>query len=281
RDAGRHVFLTLHSVRGARPAPETARALRALDRILIHTDADRERLAALGVDDNVTTLAPGFPPALGPTRDEIRRALGIAGGPVVGTFGFLRPHKGLLELIEATALLRRRHPDVLLLALAAMDPSAESEAYRERCAAAVERLGLADHCRILTDFLDADACRTALRACDVVVLPYRSTIDSASGAVRAALAARVPVVATRSAALDDVSDLVVRIDRVDASAIARGVTAVLGDRRRADELLAATERRLARDAWDVVGRTYAKFVDAALADLRPFAKPYPIAAAVP
>jgi hypothetical protein len=36
------------------------------------------------------------------------------------------------------------------------------------------------------------------------------------------------------------------------------------------------ERRLARDSWEVVGRTYAKFVKAAVVDLTAFTRPYPI-----
>jgi glycosyltransferase involved in cell wall biosynthesis len=275
---GRHVFMTLHSVRGARPDAATVTALRGIDRIFVHTDGDRDRLAALGLADNVTPLPQGFPAAPVSTRDEARRGLGMPGGPVVGTFGFLRPHKGVVELIEALGLLQRRYPQIGLLALTALYPAEDSGAYHRRCMAAAERLGLGDRCRLLTDFRAADECAALLRGCDVIALPYRSTIDSSSAAVRTALAARVPVVTTASPAFDDVADVVVRVRRVGPRAIARGLAALLDDPARADALVARTERRLALDAWTVVGRTYGKFVSAAVEDLSAFAEPYPIAA---
>jgi glycosyltransferase involved in cell wall biosynthesis len=278
RRDGRHVFMTLHSVRGARPGAAAIRALRTIDRIFVHTADDRDRLAALGLDDNVTTLPQGFPAAPAIGRDESRRTLGIAGAPVIGTFGFLRPHKGLAELVEAIAILRRRHPNVVMVARTALYPSDDSVAYHRQCVAAVERLGLRDHCRILTDFVAPEECVAMLRACDVVALPYRPTIDSAGAAVRTALASRTPVLTTASPAFHDVEDLVFRIDRTTPRAIARGLSALLDDRARADAMVARAEQRVAGDAWEVVGRTYAKFVTAAVADLTAFAQPYPIAA---
>jgi glycosyltransferase involved in cell wall biosynthesis len=281
RAGGRHVFMTLHSVRGARPGPDAVAALRAVDRIFVHTDTDRERLAARGLADNVTVLPHGFLAAPAPDGGEVRPALGLTGGPVIGTFGFLRPHKGLAELIEAVAILRRRHPDAFLLALTSLYPSDESTAYHQRCLAVLDRLGLRDRCRIVTGFLDYEECVRRLRACDVIALPYRPTIDSVSGAVRTVLESGAPVLATASPAFDDVADLVLRVGRVAPRAIARGLCTLLDDRARADELVARARRRIARDAWPVVGRMYAKFVRAAVTDLTALARPYPIAAGSP
>ncbi len=93
----RRVLLTLHSVRDARPDAAVARAFSALHLILVHTDDDRRRLAGLGLDQNVTVLPQGYPEGANDPAANARERLGLPGAPIVGTFGFLRPHKGVVD----------------------------------------------------------------------------------------------------------------------------------------------------------------------------------------
>ena len=61
----------------------------------------------------------------------------------LGTFGFLLPHKGTLELIRAIDLVRRERPDVLLLAPCALHPDPVARARTcEECQAEIDRRGL-------------------------------------------------------------------------------------------------------------------------------------------
>ncbi len=53
---------------------------------------------------------------------EARHALRLGSRPLVGTFGFLLPHKGTLELVRAVDALRVEFPDILLLGLCARYP---------------------------------------------------------------------------------------------------------------------------------------------------------------
>jgi len=81
----------------------------------------------------------------------------------VGTFGFLLPHKGTLELVEAVDQLRRTHPDVLLLALCARYPNIESREYEARIRSEVTARGMDANVLLLTDYLSDEAARVLLR----------------------------------------------------------------------------------------------------------------------
>jgi len=97
---------------------------RFLDRHLIarHSDAfvavssaDRRRMIEIeGIAPEDIVLIPNaVPPAEPASGRDVRAELGIAAGaPVVGLVAMLRPQKAIDVLLEATALLRERFPDV-------------------------------------------------------------------------------------------------------------------------------------------------------------------------
>ena len=108
----------------------------------------------------------------------------------------------------------------------------------------------------------------------MVALPYRSTNDTSSGAVRLALASHRPVLTTEVPVFADVADAVVQVRRGTPGAIARGLSRLLDDPAEAARLAERGAARARRDGFAVAGRTYAKFVAAAFADLSPFERPY-------
>ncbi|MEZ5284673.1 MAG: glycosyltransferase [Vicinamibacterales bacterium] len=273
---GRSVIVSLHSVRGARPDAATRAALRRIERILVHTEGDREGLRRMGVTDNVAVLPHGYPSA--PARDvaDARSRLGITGAPVIGTYGFLRPHKGTKELIRAIARLRNAHPDISLLAVTAVYPTPDSSAYLDECRHEAVRAGLDGRCHFLTGFLDPDDSIAALQACDVVALPYQPTIDSSSAAVRVALAAGRPVVTTAVPVFDDVKAAVHQVPRTTPRVLAAGLARVLEDETLRAALAAGAAECLAAASWTAVGGIYRKLLRAGALDRAGFGQPYPM-----
>ena len=97
-----------------------------------------------------------------PGRTAMRAALGLRpDSPVIGEVGHLSPKKGQRALLEATAILCRRWPDLVCLLVG------EGED-REALAALARDLGIADAVRLLGYRDDAPA---VMQAMDVVVLP--------------------------------------------------------------------------------------------------------------
>ena len=86
----------------------------------------------------------------------MRAALGLGSRPVVGTFGFLLPHKGTLELVKALDPLRAEFPDLLLLALCARYPHVESKEYEEQIRAEIAARGMEDSVLLVTEYLSDD-----------------------------------------------------------------------------------------------------------------------------
>ncbi|MGK9234966.1 glycosyltransferase [Inquilinus limosus] len=235
--------VTIH-LRDAMPALAKAR------RILVHSVNDLNRLKALGLVANTVLFPHGLPMAYEGDRRQARRALRLDGKRVIGSFGFLLPHKGLRELIEATAALRRADGRYHLLMLNALYPGSESRGEHEACRQLIDRLGLAQHVTLITDFLDEATILAKLAAADVVVFPYQDTQESASGAVRLGLASSTPVAATPLPIFDDVSAVVERLPGCGPREIAAGIERLLADSRRLEELRAAQRNWVKALSWD-------------------------------
>jgi len=262
------VLVTAHAIRAGTERHSAnlqsiAAALASADRIFVHTAGDRRQLAAWGLGHNTSHVPHGF--ASTKIDKTARHTRSVLGSPVVSSFGFLRPHKGILQLIEAVALLVRQFPDIALLAMTALYPGSESQAYLQRCLERASALGIAARCHIETEFLSSADMVTRLQIADVVVLPYSEIVDSASGAVRIALASQRPVIATATRTFADVAREVHQIRSSAPRVIARGIRRVLDDKPLAMELVARADDRAAKDSWVNMARIHAKAIRAIFA----------------
>lgn len=224
KDADRTVVMMMHSTDDAPLPPgrrlaEIVPVLRRCDRLLVHAIHDLNRLKDIGLVDNVALFPHGLP-----ETDILPRAsLTSRRSVTLGTYGFFLPQKGLTQLIEATALLRKRGFDVRLNMVNASYPVPESENYIAQARDLIAALEMESFVTMCTEFLkDADSFER-LAASDLLVFPYGPTSESASGAVRQALAVGRPVAVTPLSIFDDVDDLVHRLPGFDPNDIAAGL----------------------------------------------------------
>jgi len=101
-------------------------------------------------------------------KEEARRILGISSKKVILYFGYVRPYKGLMVLIEAM----KDSPDVLLLAVGEFYE--DESRYRRR----VQDLNLSSRIQFVSNYVPNDQVRLYFSASDVVVLPYLSATQS-------------------------------------------------------------------------------------------------------
>ena len=217
----RAVVVTLHrtndieiegglvSLRSIRPT------LGRVDRLIVHQEADARILADMGLTDNVSVMPVGSAPPPDISPAEVRKALGLGTRPVIGTFGFLLPHKGTLELLGVVDALRAEFPDICLLALCARYPLPLSDEYEQRVRAEIEARGLADNVVLISDYLPDDVGRMILRGVDAIVLPYQHTEESSSAALRFLLPLERPVIVTDQEIFADCRDAVLAVDPTD------------------------------------------------------------------
>lgn len=157
------------------------------------------------------------------STDYAKKQAGIQSSLVIGSYGFLLPHKGIKEVICAVAELKEKYPDVLYMPTCALHESQESRDYYRECMAAVEELGLEKNVRLITDFLPNDESMKYLQCCDMLVMPYKPTTESASGAVRFCLAPQRPLITTMQPIFDEFKDCAYQIPKCDPKLIAEAV----------------------------------------------------------
>ena len=211
----RPVVVTLHRTvpldvgDGFESMEDIAAPLRMADAVIVHQEADRCRLEAAGVIDNVRVIPIGTDPPSVVDRAASRRELGFPGSSfVVGTFGFLLPHKGLIPLVRAVAELRSRNIDARLVATCALHPDPSSPAHRAEVVDEIERLGLDQVVHLATDYLERHDAAERLGAADVIVMPYEQTNESASAALRFVLPLGAAMVTSALPIFEDVAKIV-------------------------------------------------------------------------
>jgi glycosyltransferase involved in cell wall biosynthesis len=202
------------------------------DRVVVHSEAGRARLAELGVDAHVIPH-PVF--ASEPQRAD--------DGRTVLSFGVIRPYKGLGDAIAAVNEI-----DGARL-LVAGDPLEPVNGYRAQAGDRAEwRLG----------YLSPDEVERAFAEATVAVFPYRPEIDQ-SGALLQALGAGVPVVAYDAGGI---AEPVTRFDagRVvelgNVEALAAALRELLQDREALERARAGAHRARETLTWDASAKAH-------------------------
>lgn len=247
--------LTAHDVIPREPRPGQLGALgktyNSVDAVIVHSRHGRDILIEAldveaakvhviphGVFEHLTKVAN--PKPLPPEFAAVEK-------PVVLQFGLMRPYKGI---------------DLMLEGFAAADPDAElwlcgaARMDTEVLKTLASNLGIADRVRWIERFIGDDELGAYFERADVVALPYRQ-IDQ-SGVLFTALAFGKPLLLTRVGGFSEIADdhgaaLAVAPD--DLTAIARGLTELLGDSdRRASLATAAGALAQGEFAWSSIAR---------------------------
>lgn len=265
-------LVVFHTLGGpADPLRRIARDLALADRLLVHTVADLNRFKAMGLVDNVTYFPqgvlyrPGHPghsvhpdqpsqPAQAARPHRFARPGPAPSSRLIAGFGFLLPHKGVLELIQATAGLVREFPDLHLLLPCALYPKPASRALHAACLEQISALDLAPRVTLITAFLHDDQLLDLLAPAELIVFPYQHSQESSSAAVRFGLAARRPVVCTPLPIFQDVADVVHTLPGTSATDIRQGLGHLLADPARAASTLDLQNQWLAAHSWQATGR---------------------------
>ena len=223
--------------------------------LVVHRIEDQRLLESMvpGHRIEIASLGQGgFPDE---TTGLSRKALGIGRhGLVLASFGFLFPHKGILETILAVRLIRRTSPDVLFLAPCAVVPwMPVSLMYWYRCQQAIAEFDLASNVVMIREFLPEQAAMVFLHAADVIVLPYLPTSESASAAARFALSASRPVLTTKEPIFEALGDAVGHFESATPESIAAGVKQTYDDPARRAQLVDRANQLSATSSWALQG----------------------------
>jgi glycosyltransferase involved in cell wall biosynthesis len=252
----RPTVLTAHDVlprevrRGTRTG--TRGLLRAVDAVVVHSEAGRSRLVAeVGVDsarvhviphgtfEHLTTGSPEWEPG-----GVLPALAGLDGRRVVLFFGLVRPYKGVDLLVEAFA---STPTDAVLLVVGMPRMPIEPLERRAR------ELGIAERVRFVPRFVPDEELPSYFRRADVVALPYRE-IDQ-SGVLYTALAFGSPLLLS---ALGGFPEIAARgaarlVEPGSVESLRAGLVELLDDDAERERMSQAA-RRLAREehSWEHV-----------------------------
>ena len=258
---GKTCFLTLHATKDVDKPDfkaalgEIRQSLARCTRILVHSLADCNRLKDIGLVDNVVLFPHGVP---APSE--------ISGGRrsskfTVGTFGYALPHKGLREVIDACALLRRSGSDVALRMVNSRYPAPHSDEEVAACRSLIaSKLGNKD--AIFDDDFHSEAEIVDLLAqCDLLVFAYQETGESASGAIRVAMSAGVPILCTPLEIFDDVSAAVDFSTGSAPQALAEAILRFISEPTLAQAQLNRRSRWQSKTSWPVLSKRLANMIE--------------------
>ncbi|MEE8490639.1 MAG: glycosyltransferase [Acidimicrobiia bacterium] len=193
--------------------------------------------------------------------------------PVVLTWGLIGPGKGLEMAISAVAELKDLHPVPRYVILGMVHPkvrASQGDAYLNGLISQASALGVGDIVEFDRRYLDLDSLALAVRQADVVMLPYESTEQVASGVLVEALAAGKPVIAT---AFPHAVELLstgagIVVPHRDPQALTAALRLVLTQPGHAAKMAAEARRIAATLYWPAIAKKYDHMAEKLLARSR-------------
>jgi glycosyltransferase involved in cell wall biosynthesis len=174
---------------------------------------------------------------------------------IVSSFGFLRRHKGIRELILAWSLVLEDIPGCRLVLLCSEFPSEDSKEEVQYCRELILNRGLVNNVLLSTTYYDLSDVSAILGYSDVVVFPYHEINEGSSSAVRVAISSHSTILCSDIPLFDEFGDAIMRID-LTVESIASAIIKLITDRNERERLRAATKKIAPEMSWDRLSRLY-------------------------
>lgn len=254
--------VTLHSVYEHLDKTVCSGAMR---NIVVHTDTGRDCLRRLGhLKQDIKVIPHGcvsFP--------RVEENWNITQTPyAIMQFGFGFKYKGVEGAMEAIHLLKKRQPkkyaDIHYCYLCSESPHVRNviNAYYDDLIAKVEWLGLQDNVAIIRGFQSDDILNQYLRTYKLAIFPYvtdpANVVYGASGAIRIAMANRIPTIASRSHMFDDMDGVLPRPR--DPEELAAHIDEVFSNHHYRNALISNAEKYVAENTWEITADRYLDFL---------------------
>ncbi len=255
RSRGIRIYIFMHAVEDLPNGISLSSikpGLKAADRIFCHSVNDLNIFKRWGLVDNVTLFphgVPDFTPDKEPEPD------------LIAFFGFLMPHKGISQLLNAFKKLIDEGENIRLLLSSSIYPAIGSWDEMHKTAALIEKLGIKHLVEWHREFQPLEKCLSMLSRAKLIVLPYQYSGESSSAAVRTALASHRPVLCTPLSIFDDVRDVVHYTHGTDSAGIASGLQPLLNNPAALSSKQKVQERWLEAHSWRRLNKRFFNIVE--------------------
>ncbi len=284
------VVTTLHTIL-REPNPEQRKVFQELvqtsTRLVTMTARGASMLREIyqAPEEKIVVIPHGIPDVPFVDPNFYKDQFGVAGRPVILTFGLLSPGKGIEYGISALPDIVRRHPDVVYIILGATHPNlvrAEGETYRLSLERLAKKLGVEPNVMFVNRYVDNRSLTEYIGAADIYLTPYLNEAQITSGTLAYCYGAGKAVVSTpywhAAELLQDNHGMLVPFR--DASAIARAIDELLENEQRRHAMRKQAYLAGREMIWKQVAHAYTLVFDRAIAAFRaaPPSRATPLAA---
>lgn len=194
------------------------KALKKVTQIYVHTLDDMNYLKDFGIYKNTTLFSHGINTDIKKIENSIKNEI-----PILATFGFLLPQKGVFELIDVAQELHTRGIKVKLLLLTSIHPAQISSDLKEKLLQKIKNSPIKKYITLDTNYLEEQEIINRLSKTDKILFLYKNTQESSSAAVRMGLLAQKEIITTPSKIFDDVKSVVTQTKNDKISSIVETV----------------------------------------------------------
>lgn len=269
------VVTTLHTVL-QEPLAEQRRVMDELiqqsDALVVMSERGRRILREVyaAPEQKVAVIPHGIPDLPFVDPNFYKDQFGVAGRPMMLTFGLLSPGKGIEHGIEALPAILARHPDLVYLILGATHPNllrAEGETYRLSLERLARDLGVAHNVIFVNRYVDDQQLSEYIGATDIYLTPYLNAAQITSGTLAYCYGAGKAVVSTPYWHAEELlgHDHGVLVPFRDGEAIAAAVNGLLDQPTRLHAMRKQAYLSGREMVWSAVGERYAQLFERLLA----------------
>jgi glycosyltransferase involved in cell wall biosynthesis len=212
-------------------------------------------------------------PVFEKTGYEAKKDYGIAERPLVTTFGFVGPGKGIEIGIKAISKLRHKYPDIIYFVVGETHPSLKKtmgESYRESLLQLVEELDMENNIRFINSFVSIQELGRILYMTDVYLTPYPNRNQAVSGTLSFAIGCGRAIVSTP---YDYSLELLANnrglvASKADPNELAALIDSILSSPKLKSELEKNAQKLGAKMSWPNVAKNYIHIIEKSGSDLR-------------
>jgi len=199
-------------------------------------------------------------------REAIKKSYGISNRPLVLTFGFLGPGKGIEIGIKAISYLKDKHKNIVYLVAGETHPNLRKkigETYRESLVELIQTLNVDDNIKFINKYLSLDELGEVLYMADVYLTPYPNRNQAVSGALAYAIGCGRAIVSTpydySLEVLDNERGLIA--PEASPEELASLIDKVLSNPQLKEELERKANKLGKTMAWPQVGKKYVDILE--------------------
>lgn len=181
--------------------------------------------------------------------------------PLIGSFGFLRPQKGYVELLLAIRRLAATYPKIAALIVSPRHVGGEH--YEDEFLMLVRRMGMANHVVLYREWQPIEQTIRVLQCADLLVLNYiqQPMGVGISAAAKTCLRTQRPLIVSDTMYFIDLDQEVAKTLSPLPEHVAPVMQQLLDDLHAQQHLQEQAKQFLVRNAWDRIAARHAEVYD--------------------